>query len=404
MAKPRVFISSTYYDLKHIRASLDLFVDSLGYEPVLSEKGDIAYTHDRALDESCYREVENSDIFVLLIGGRYGSEASGTDKKPGRTFFDRYESITKKEYESAAARDVPIYIFIEKGVYSEYQTFLRNKERTDINYAHVDSVNVFQLIEEILLKPRNNPIQTFEKFEDIESWLRDQWAGLFRELLRRQSQQQQLAGLTTQVADLKETNETLKKYLEAVMKGSGRQENSRLIESEEKRLEEVRRTEKLRANTWIRHSISHFGVSFEEVVNAISKCTSLESYAELLTFPERDSKFPGGPARTLRHSDAARRDFNEARHLLDLTPIDFPPKETDSERKLLRPLPAVLSEPLAETTSRVADSPAPEPAKTPLPVKKSSARKAPAVKASKRGAPPPAKRASTRKAKPKEAG
>jgi hypothetical protein len=42
MARPRIFISSTYYDLKYIRASLDLFIESLGFEPVLSEKGDIA--------------------------------------------------------------------------------------------------------------------------------------------------------------------------------------------------------------------------------------------------------------------------------------------------------------------------------------------------------------------------
>jgi hypothetical protein len=46
MAKPRVFVSSTYYDLKHVRSSLDLFVESLGFEPVLSEKGNIAYSPD----------------------------------------------------------------------------------------------------------------------------------------------------------------------------------------------------------------------------------------------------------------------------------------------------------------------------------------------------------------------
>ena len=46
MAKPRVFVSSTYYDLKHLRSSLENFVESLGFEPVLSEKGDIAYAPD----------------------------------------------------------------------------------------------------------------------------------------------------------------------------------------------------------------------------------------------------------------------------------------------------------------------------------------------------------------------
>ena len=52
MAKPRVFISSTYYDLKHVRSSLENFVESLGFEAILSEKGSITYSHDIPLDES----------------------------------------------------------------------------------------------------------------------------------------------------------------------------------------------------------------------------------------------------------------------------------------------------------------------------------------------------------------
>jgi hypothetical protein len=49
MAKPRVFVSSTYYDLKYVRSSLELFIESLGYDAVLSEKGGVAYIPDRAL-------------------------------------------------------------------------------------------------------------------------------------------------------------------------------------------------------------------------------------------------------------------------------------------------------------------------------------------------------------------
>lgn len=131
MAKPRIFISSTYYDLKHIRSSLELFIDSIGYEPVLSEKGDIAYAFDQPLDESCYREAASADILVLVVGGRYGSEASG-EKKTDKKFFDRYDSITKKEFDTAYVSDVPIYILIESGVYAEYQTYLRNKESQKI--------------------------------------------------------------------------------------------------------------------------------------------------------------------------------------------------------------------------------------------------------------------------------
>src|ERR1700757_1025469 len=127
MAKPRIFISSTYYDLRHIRGSLETFVHSLGYEPVLSEKGDIAYTPDIPLDESCYREAGAADVLVLIIGGRYGSQNSASRTTPPPTFYERYDSITKGEYQNALDNNVPVYILIDSQVYAEYQTFQRNK-------------------------------------------------------------------------------------------------------------------------------------------------------------------------------------------------------------------------------------------------------------------------------------
>lgn len=237
MAKPRVFISSTYYDLRHIRTSLDAFAESMGFEPVLSEKGNIAYSPDVPLDESCYREVATCDFFVLIIGGRYGSERSGSASPSTRTFFDRYESITRQEYQRAIELDIPTYILVDRDVYSEHGTYRRNRGNSEVSYAHVDSINIFGLIDDILLKPRNNPVHTFEKFYDIEHWLRDQWSGLFRELLRRMSNQRQIASLATQVAELQEINKTLKTYLEAIVTTVAPDQSASLIETEEKRLE-----------------------------------------------------------------------------------------------------------------------------------------------------------------------
>jgi hypothetical protein len=176
-----------------VRGSLETFVHSLGYEPVLSEKSDIAYTPDIALDESCYREAAAADVLVLIVGGRYGSEKSDSRTTLSHTFYERYDSITKQEYKSALSNNVPIYIVVDAQVYAEYQTFQKNKQNNDIVYAHVDSVNIFHLIEEILLQRRNNPLNTFSKYSEIEDWLREQWAGFFRELLKRTSQSQQIA-------------------------------------------------------------------------------------------------------------------------------------------------------------------------------------------------------------------
>src|ERR1044071_4063542 len=122
MAKLRVFIGSTHEDLRHVRSWLEKFVESLGYEAILSESGRIAYRPDIALDRSCYIAVESADIFVLIIGGRYGSEAAGAPPR-ARQFSERYTSITHQESRTAVSATLPIYVLVDRMVFAEFQTF-----------------------------------------------------------------------------------------------------------------------------------------------------------------------------------------------------------------------------------------------------------------------------------------
>ncbi len=302
---------------------MEVFVSSLGFDPVLSEKGSIAYTPDQPLDESCYREVKACDLFVLVMGGRYGSEASNgkSDSKVVKTFFERYESITKLEYEAAVEEDIPIYILIEKAVYAEYQTFSKNRERDDVKYAHVESVNIFRFLDEILARPRNNPLQAFDKYEDIESWLRLQWAGLFRELIDQRSQQRQLAGLAAQVSELSEVNKTLRRYLEEVVSKVAPNKAVGLIESEEARLKEAQLLQAFSRNPYVRYLVRVDDVDLEKVLQALRDAESLESFVSAL------SSFGGARvanrARVAQRSRDALNDLNDARAILGRTPFQF---------------------------------------------------------------------------------
>jgi hypothetical protein len=73
MRPPSVFVSSTCYDLRQIRVDLRDFLAGLGLDPVLSEFASFPVNPDASTLDNCLKAVEQrADIFVLVIGGRYG--------------------------------------------------------------------------------------------------------------------------------------------------------------------------------------------------------------------------------------------------------------------------------------------------------------------------------------------
>jgi hypothetical protein len=303
---------------------LENFIDALGYETILSEKGSIAYTPDAPLDESCYREVRNADIFVLVIGGRYGTEKSETRGDVSKKFFERYDSITKTEYQSAVEKDIPVYILIERAVYAEYQTYLRNQDNQNVKYAHVDSVNIFSLIGEILAKRRNNPMQQFDRYSEIESWLREQWAGLFRELLTRMSSQKQISSLASQVEMLTEMNKTLKAYLEKVMSQVAPKESKALIDSEKERLDQATALNMVSTNPLGEFLITALEVSPAKVLTAVREAKSWEDWVEQVRKVVVKRNKPTWTMNLERATSAILTHVNQMRIALGLSPFEGP--------------------------------------------------------------------------------
>ncbi|MEG7571328.1 MULTISPECIES: DUF4062 domain-containing protein [Vibrio] len=281
MAKLRVFISSTYYDLKHVRSYVASFIEKMGYEPTLSEKGRIAYDPSNPLDESCYRDASASDILVLIVGGRYGSATSETDNKPSKTgsqddFYKRYESVTKKEFETAHSHDTPTYILVEKSVMSEYETFKKNRDNTSINYAHVDSINVFHFLDEIFSKGRNNPLFQFDQPQEIESWLKAQWSGYFRTLLENKTQSTQLSSLSNQVLELNSINNSLQRYLEKVIEAVAAETASEFIEEEHNKLSHEKLVLRLMSEDLFNTLVNTYGSDFKDACDAFGSHDTLE--------------------------------------------------------------------------------------------------------------------------------
>lgn len=217
MARPRVFISSTFYDLKQVRADLDSFINSLGYDTVRNEEGDIPYGKDEALEEYCYKEIKNIDILVCILGGRFGSESRGVEKI----------SVTQKELKKAISDGKQVYVFIDENVLSEFETYLLNKEVT-VQYKYVDDKRIYEFIEEVKGLGVNNVIKGFGTASDIVRFLKEQFAGLFQRFLEQQTRVKEV----NLIKGLENTAQTLNKlvnYLSDENKDNGDEINRILM-------------------------------------------------------------------------------------------------------------------------------------------------------------------------------
>lgn len=198
MAKPRVFISSTFYDLRQVRSDIDTFIENLGYETVKNEDGDIPYGKEDALEEYCYKEIKAVDILISIVGGRFGTESSRNNS-----------SISQMELKTALKENKQVYIFIENNVLSEYETYLINKENESMKYRYVDDKRIYQFIEEIKTLNTNNNIKSFETASDITKYLKEQFAGLFQRFLEEQTRIKEIS----LIRNLEKTAQTLNKLV-----------------------------------------------------------------------------------------------------------------------------------------------------------------------------------------------
>lgn len=248
---------------------------AMGYDPVITDN--ITYLPDQPLDESCYLEAASCDLFVLIIGGRYGSEVSESNSSGEKAFYDRYKSITRKEFESALQRDVPIYVLVDRAVQVDYQTFLLNRDNESVRYAHVDSVNVFELIEFIKTHTQK-PVREFEKASDIVDWLTEQWGGLFQKMLSDRSEAKRLSSLEKQVRELENVATTMKRYLEEIVGSSVEVRGEEIIAEEEARLKQRRVDDELRSVPMFVEILGH-GVVPQVARQVFTDATSLDDLA-----------------------------------------------------------------------------------------------------------------------------
>jgi hypothetical protein len=171
----RVFLSSTYFDLKYLRADLNLFGQESGFEFPLFEHGKIPIPSDTSIIDAIGQDMRTCEMFVCIVGGSYGS----VDPDSGRSF-------THNEMKIARELQLQSYFFVEQSVLNDFAVYKLNPDAS-LQYPHVRDPRVFELLREIQGDGGRTLIQPFATPSDLIGLFREQASGLFKSLLNRRA-------------------------------------------------------------------------------------------------------------------------------------------------------------------------------------------------------------------------
>lgn len=138
--KLQVFISSTYIDLIDERQSAVQAVLDAGHIPAGMEL--FKAGNETQLD-TIYKWIDSSDVYMLILGGRYGS----TEEKSGKSY-------TQLEYEYAIKKEIPIFSVVLKDAFlnSKGNEIGRDKVfevKNNYKYAQFKKIVMSKIIREV---------------------------------------------------------------------------------------------------------------------------------------------------------------------------------------------------------------------------------------------------------------
>lgn len=171
MDQTRVFVSSTFFDLAQVRDDLSSTITELGHVPVMSELSSFAVIPSLNTIENCKRNVrDNTDLFILIVGGRRGSVDSASAK-----------SITAVEYETAVQSGLDIFIFISETVLALLPVWEKNP---DADFSHaIDSTEIFKFVKRI--REAQRWTFSFQYASEISTILKVQFSVFLKFLLEK---------------------------------------------------------------------------------------------------------------------------------------------------------------------------------------------------------------------------
>lgn len=219
--KPIVFVSSTFYDLKYIREDLSKFIRSRDFDPVLFENGDVWYIPGKKLESSCYDAMKKSDMAILIIGGKFGTESTEFTEDEEKKVED-FISITCREFKTAVDNNITVFAFVDSKVANEYDIYIENEDKfvdnpKYINFKATSDIRVFKFIKYVY-SLKTVSVTNYSRVSEIKEFLSKQWSYMFKQSLTDQKQNEEIDTIKKSISKLENVVAKIEIMMNAVGK------------------------------------------------------------------------------------------------------------------------------------------------------------------------------------------
>lgn len=155
---PNVFISSTIYDLRDLRYTVQDTLRKKGYAVLASEDGSIPVESSKHSYDVCLDAAKSCDCLIAVIDSRFGG-----------TMPDGKTSITQAEIEIALNEGNQVYVFVRQSVWDAKEVYnaYTKAGHPFVPSKIVDDMRVFQVIDAIRKRRTGNWIFQFNKPNDL---------------------------------------------------------------------------------------------------------------------------------------------------------------------------------------------------------------------------------------------
>ena len=168
----KIFVSSTVYeDLFDLRAELLHTIPTWGYVPLAHENPDFPAPSAKHSHDACLEVVGECDVFLLVIGSRYGNIYAGANP----TYIGTKWSVTRCEADLAFKLGKECLTFVRDTVWDERKSYnahlKRGGEAKTFTPVHAKDTEVFEFLNEINRRERANWIRAFNTSVDLKALL-----------------------------------------------------------------------------------------------------------------------------------------------------------------------------------------------------------------------------------------